>query len=76
MPEGERLAKLETQMINIEKKVDDGFAAIMERLDSMDSKYANKWVENVLKSIIYVVGTILVGAVMILLLKKGLVVIN
>lgn len=74
MNEGERIIKLETQMNNIERKVDEGFAAINDKLDKMDSKYANKWVESVLKSIIYTIGVILVGALMILLLKKGLVV--
>ncbi len=71
--EVERLTRLETQMDNIEKKVDDGFYAIIKRLDALDNKYANKWTENVLKSVIYTVGIIIVGAIMVLLLKKGLV---
>lgn len=77
MNDGERLAVLETQMNNIENKVNDidakvdaGFKAIMAEFKCMDNKYAAKWVEKVLWGIGGVVGTTIILAVLSLILSK------
>ncbi|MES2216678.1 MAG: hypothetical protein V4481_05295 [Patescibacteria group bacterium] len=73
MNEGERIIKLETQMNNIEKKVEDGFKASEKRFDSLedtmkkfieksDTKFASKWVEKVVWGVCTVVGCTLLGA--------------
>jgi hypothetical protein len=80
MTEGERIIKLETQMDNIEKKVDDGFKATDARFDNMEklvkdfiekseSKFASKWVEKVLWGAGAIIGTSLLAALLKLLLE-------
>lgn len=72
MTEGERLATLENQMDNIEKKVDDGFAAVMKRLDEQEKKFASKWVEDALRWFLYALIGAIVIAAMGFLIKGGL----
>lgn len=60
MTEGERIIRLETKMDDIEKKVDNGFAAVMNRLDSLDEKFAAKWVEQAIKwTVVTIIGAVL-----------------
>lgn len=70
LSEAERLVKLETQMDNIEKKVDIGFASLEQKLDSFikasDEKYAPKWVEKA----VWIVVTAGLGAVVVAVLRS------
>lgn len=70
MTEGERIIRLETQMNNIEKKVDEGFENVLKRLDSLDEKYASKWVEVALSRIGWVVILAVVSALLALVIIK------
>jgi hypothetical protein len=72
-----KIAVLQNQMNNVEKKVDDGFAGIerliQEQSDKMDARMddkANKWVENAVKFFVGSVAVIIIGAVMARILIK------
>lgn len=71
MTEGERIIKLETQMDNIEKKVDDGFETVLKRLDSLDEKYASKYIERIVWGVCGVVGTAVVLEVLNLIFNHA-----
>jgi len=70
----ERLMKLETNIDNIKKKLDDhateqriDFANLMEKLDNMQNSFAGKWVEKVILGLL-----ITIISSIILLLMGGL----
>ena len=59
---------LKVQMENIEKKVDEGFEAVIKRLDGMEDKFADKWVEKAMSWAIYtVMGAVLLALVYLVL---------
>jgi len=61
---------LKIQMQNIEKKVDDGFEAVIKRLDEMENKFAGKWVEKAMSWAIYtIIGTVLVSLLYVVIQK-------
>ena len=57
---------LKVQMQNIEKKVDEGFEAVIKRLDEMEGKFAGKWVERAMSWAIYTVMGIVLTALIYL----------
>ena len=72
MTDGERIAKVEQKVDDIEKKVDAGFAQVLKRLDALDNKFAAKWVEKALTWFIYlVVGAVIIGLLSLLGLHVG-----
>lgn len=70
MTEAERIIKLETQMDNIEKKVDGGFKDVITRLDALDQKFASKWVEKVMIAAGSFIGLAILGALLALIIKQ------
>lgn len=68
MNEEGRIIKLETQMDNIEKKVDDGFRRMEKKMDDFITKsqdtFASKWVEKAVWGVCAVVGGSIVLAVL------------
>lgn len=77
--EGERIVKLETQMNNIENKVDEGFKASEKQIEDVknlltnfieksEKKFASKWVEKAIWSAASIVGTSVLLAVLSLVL--------
>lgn len=55
---------LKVQMQNIEKKVDEGFEAVIKRLDEMDGKFAPMWVKDAIVWFIRIVmGIVVTGIV-------------
>lgn len=80
MTDGERLAILETNMKNIEQKVDDGFTSakkdnddlkklLSDFIEKSEKHFAAKWVETAMWSGIGLVATTLLGSLMALILK-------
>lgn len=69
MTEGERIIRLETQMQNIENKVDDVKEMLERFIDHADQKYSAKWVEKAIWGVCSVVGLAIVGATLSLILK-------
>ena len=67
----ERIVKLETQMTNIDKKIEnhctdnkEGFKAVLKKLDEMENRFAGKWVEKVAIGVsIVLLGAILVAVI-------------
>ena len=68
--EGERLVKLETQMDNIEAKVDELKNIMTDFIEKSDQKFANKWVERALSWGLYTIASV------VLLSLMGLIFIN
>lgn len=75
MTDGERIIKLETQMDNIEQKVDAGFRASEKRhedltkmlsdfIEKSDRRFASKWVEKAVWGASAVMGTGLLIAIL------------
>ena len=62
MTEGERLTKLETQMDNIEQKVDDLKVMLGDFIEKSDKRFAAKWSERIWYFIFGAVGATLIGA--------------
>lgn len=61
---------LKQHMDNIEQKMDEGFEAVIKRLDGMENKFADKWVEKAVSWFVYtVVGTV-VMALLYLVVQK------
>jgi CHASE3 domain sensor protein len=66
-----KIAVLQNQMDNIEKKVDDGFADIKrliqeqsDRIDGKMSEKANKWVERAMIAAATAIGLAIIAAIM------------
>jgi predicted nucleic acid-binding Zn-ribbon protein len=80
MNDGERIIKLETQMDNIENKVDEGFDRLEKSqnelketlknfIEKSDGKFASKWVEKAAWSVASVIIIAVLGAVIALVIK-------
>ena len=81
MTDGERLAILEVQMNNIEKKVDAGFLESEKRneelkkmltdfIEKSENRFASKWVEDALKWVLYLGAGIIISALIYLVIDK------
>lgn len=81
MTEGERLTRLETQMDNIEEKVDAGFKASEQRhadlkkimtdfIEKSEDRFASKWVEKAIWGVCTIVFTSVIVAILSLIIKK------
>lgn len=81
MTEAERIIKLETQMDNIEEKIEEGFKASEQRhhdlrkimtdfIDKSEDKFASKWVEKVLWGVAATMFTSIGLAILSLVLRK------
>jgi hypothetical protein len=70
MNDRERLIKLETQMENIETKVDELKDMLTKFIETSDGKFASKWVEDALKWVLYTVAGILVVSLLALVVKQ------
>ncbi len=71
MTEGERIIRIETQMDNIEKKI-DGVSNILEKfIEQSEKRFASKWVEKVLWGIGAIIGTaFLVSIISLVIIQK------
>ena len=67
--EVERLTKLETQMDNIEDKVDDLKDILIKFIEQSEERFASKWVEKAMWAGLGLVITAVIGALMTLILK-------
>ena len=67
----ERLSNLETEIKNLDKQLTKhceeqrkDFDKVFDKLDSLDGKFANKWVEKVT---IGIIGTVIAGIVLLVI---------
>ena len=73
MRDGERLVAVETNVKNIEKKLDEhcknqrvDFDMLFKKIDGLKGKYAGKWVEAVVTGlVISVIGGVIVWGVIL-----------
>lgn len=79
------IAILQTNMANVEKKVDEGFAAlkadnaetkqiILDFIKKSEDKYAGKWVETVFRMVGYMFLTAIVGGIIYIIFKNPVVI--
>ena len=72
-----KIAKTEEHMINLDKKVDQGFFdvkatlnSINEKFEDLERKFASKWVENAVSALIGLIVLSVVATLLAFVLRK------